>query len=160
MDVVHVEGASCLFSKLTINATFAPGFTPKVGDIFVVFTSSTETIKGSLKEVNYRGIDPLAVTHHQNNNSVTIEVIGCPFGTKDNVKNCVHCQPGEYFKGDTQKCLPCAKGSYSDKPDATECTLCPEGTASSEVGASSCSPCGVGYFANGTGLDVCFACPM
>ena len=160
VDVVHVEGASCLFSKLTINATFAPGFTPKVGDIFVVFTSSTETIKGSLKEVNYRGIDPLAVTHHQNNNSVTIEVIGCPFGTKDNVKNCVHCQPGEYFKGDTQKCLPCAKGSYSDKPDATECTLCPEGTASSEVGASSCSPCGVGYFANGTGLDVCFACPM
>lgn len=162
MDVVRVEDALLGLTSFTINVTFAEAFCPKVGDTFAILehVSSAGTIGGSVGAVSYYGIDALAVTHHKYEHNITIEVVGCPFGDRDSVKGCTHCQPGEYYDSAIEKCVGCGKGTYSDIEDAAECTPCPKGSAVGTTGAISCEQCRPGHSANETGLEACSPCEM
>ena len=161
-DLIRVEEALCGLSNFAMNVSFDEAFTPRVGDTFVVLehVGSTGTIGGSVARVDYFGIDPLAVTHHKYDHNITIEVVGCPFGDRDRVKNCTHCQPGEYYDNATKRCAACERGTYSDAVDAEECTPCSVGSAVDVTGATSCELCEPGHFSNETGLETCRPCEM
>lgn len=53
------------------------------------------------------------------------------------------CNPGTYYVvlDDVASCVPCARGSYTDKTNENVCTMCPLGNTTRYAGSTSEDDC-------------------
>ena len=93
------------------------------------------------------------------------ECAPCPHGyetkqtgaTRCTRKN--NCQPGAFFSEKENKCAPCPKDTFTDKPHQAFCQKCPSGTGTKSAGSTECvklNYCKAGKFHNG---KKCINCP-
>lgn len=72
---------------------------------------------------------------------------------------CTPCELGEFSPNTTAGCLPCNKGSFSNKPGSAVCTNCTAGQFAPEARSSACTNCAAGSFSNVTMATNCTMCP-
>jgi len=84
----------------------------------------------------------------------------CPIGTF--INNNTHaectldCPAGQCT--DTQECVRCQAGSFSNTTGATSCHLCSKGYSTNNLGSTNCTACAPGTFAGSEGTSLCEPC--
>lgn len=79
---------------------------------------------------------------------------------------CVYIPPGctrgtyTVTVGDTDRCEPCAIGTYNDEYAKSSCKPCPLGTYTDVTSRSFCDACQIGRHGPRTGATVCTACQL